>query len=62
MNYDQLTDEQMLNLLKIGLETDLEAAFDHWRRITCDYEPEQDYGSHHDFRRHIQYGGTVDDY
>jgi len=27
-----------------------------------DYEPEQAYGTHHDFREHTRYGGTREDY
>jgi hypothetical protein len=27
-----------------------------------DYEPEQAYGSNEDFRKHLQYGGTREDY
>ena len=27
-----------------------------------DYEPEQKWGTHHDYREHQKYGGTRDDY
>ena len=27
-----------------------------------DYEPEQAYGTHHDFAEHTRYGGTREDY
>ena len=27
-----------------------------------DYEPEQAWGSHHDIREHLRYGGTMDEY
>jgi hypothetical protein len=36
----------------------------HARKVQVyrDYEPEEAYGSHHDIREHIRYGGTVEDY
>ncbi len=31
-------------------------------KIERDYEPEQKYGTAHDFQEHIRYGGTREDY
>lgn len=64
--YERLTDRQVENLLRIGLE-------DHGGNVIPDriqsnkeryrdYEPEQAYGTTEDFRKHQQYGGTREDY
>ena len=41
----------------------LQSAEDERRReLNRDYEPEEAYGSAHDLRKHIQYGGSIEDY
>ncbi len=30
--------------------------------IERDYEPEQEYGTAHDFQEHTRFGGTIEDY
>lgn len=35
---------------------------ENWHEKFRDYEPEQDYGSAHDFKEHLRFGGTRDDY
>jgi len=37
-------------------------ALRHRRELLRDYEPEQKWGSHHDYKEHLRYGGTRDDY